>query len=91
MVWELYERLETEKRAVPLVGLGGIAYAEDALEFLMAGAAAVQVGSATFARPAAMPEIIEGIENYMLNAGIAAVQALCIRQRPVPSTFGSAD
>jgi dihydroorotate dehydrogenase (NAD+) catalytic subunit len=61
------------------VGLGGIACAEDALEFLMAGAAAVQVGSATFAHPSAMLEIIDGIEKYMRNAGIAGVENISIR------------
>ncbi|MDR1319798.1 MAG: dihydroorotate dehydrogenase [Treponema sp.] len=67
------------KPAVPLVGLGGIARAEDALEFLMAGAAAVQVGSATFAHPAAMIEIIEGIESYMRRKGIEKIGELSLR------------
>ncbi|MDR0589988.1 MAG: dihydroorotate dehydrogenase, partial [Spirochaetaceae bacterium] len=56
MVWELGEVLK-----VPVVGMGGIAGPEDALEFLLAGAAAVQVGSATFAHPATMTETIQGI------------------------------
>ncbi|MDR1575803.1 MAG: dihydroorotate dehydrogenase [Treponema sp.] len=83
MVWELYDALRTpgkaKKPAVPIVGIGGIARAEDALEFLMAGASAVQTGSATFAHPAAMPEIIDGIEEYMRSAGIAGVENISIR------------
>jgi dihydroorotate dehydrogenase (NAD+) catalytic subunit len=81
MVWELYGALrEPGAPAVPVVGMGGIARTEDALEFLMAGAAAVQVGSATFARPPAMIEIIEGIEAYMRRQGIASPAELDIRK-----------
>jgi dihydroorotate dehydrogenase (NAD+) catalytic subunit len=68
MVWELCYTVN-----VPVVGMGGIACADDALEFLMAGAAAVQVGSATFARPQTMIEIIEGIESYMRRYNFSAV------------------
>jgi dihydroorotate dehydrogenase (NAD+) catalytic subunit len=74
MVWELREAL-----SVPIVGMGGIARPEDALEFLMAGSAAVQVGSATFARPPAMLEIIDGIAAYMKRRGIAKLGELDIR------------
>ena len=49
---------------VPVIGMGGISTAEDALEFIMAGATAVQVGTATFANPNAMIEIIDGLETY---------------------------
>jgi dihydroorotate dehydrogenase (NAD+) catalytic subunit len=76
MVWELREAV-----TVPVVALGGIARAEDALEFLMAGAAAVQVGSATFAHPPAMLEIIEGIAAYMEKRGIRNLGELDIRGR----------
>jgi dihydroorotate dehydrogenase (NAD+) catalytic subunit len=79
MVWELYERLRAENCAVPIVGIGGIACAEDALEFLMAGAAAIQVGSATFPHPAAMIEIIDGIGRYMRKKRLAAVGDISIR------------
>jgi dihydroorotate dehydrogenase (NAD+) catalytic subunit len=74
MVWELWEAVD-----VPIVGMGGIAGTEDALEFLMAGATAVQVGSATFAHPATMTEIIDGIAEYMAQRGIARVRDLGIR------------
>jgi dihydroorotate dehydrogenase (NAD+) catalytic subunit len=74
MVWELREAVE-----VPLIGMGGIAAAPDALEFLMAGAAAVQVGTATFAHPPAMIEIVEGIAGYMHKWGIPRLADLSIR------------
>jgi dihydroorotate dehydrogenase (NAD+) catalytic subunit len=59
--------------------MGGIAGAEDALEFLMAGAAAIQVGSATFSRPQTMIEIIEGITSFMKKRGINNLAELNIR------------
>jgi len=91
MVWELCRKnmavklTKTAKLAkaakltkVPIVGMGGITCAEDALEFLAAGAAAVQVGSATFAHPITMIEVIEGIEKYMRQFGIATVDEIAI-------------
>jgi dihydroorotate dehydrogenase (NAD+) catalytic subunit len=83
MVWDLWEALRqpgTPAPAVPIIGMGGIAAAEDALEFLMAGAAAVQVGSATFPRPRTMVEIIEGLGAYMKKQGIKTLGELNIRQ-----------
>jgi dihydroorotate dehydrogenase (NAD+) catalytic subunit len=82
MVWELWDALRNPAnpcKAVPIVGMGGIAGPEDALEFLMAGAAAVQVGSATFARPPVMNEIIRGIYVYMEKNGMRSIAELCIR------------
>jgi dihydroorotate dehydrogenase (NAD+) catalytic subunit len=74
MVWELYEAVK-----VPIVGIGGIARAADALEYLLAGAAAIQVGSATFAHPPAMSEIIEGIKAYMKEREFDRIGSLSIR------------
>jgi dihydroorotate dehydrogenase (NAD+) catalytic subunit len=82
MVWELWQALRAPGAAgpaVPIVGLGGIALTEDALEFLLAGAAAVQVGSATFANPQAMTEIIDGIAAYMRDRGLRHTGELSIR------------
>ncbi|MDR2633206.1 MAG: dihydroorotate dehydrogenase, partial [Treponema sp.] len=80
MVWELYEALrEPGGAAVPLVGMGGIAGTEDALEFLMAGAAAIQVGSATFPHPQAMTGIIDGIASYMNKRNLGGIGELNIR------------
>jgi len=78
MVWELCREL---KPAVPIVGLGGIANTDDALEFLMAGAAAIQVGSATFPHPSTMIEIIDGIENYMRRLGIAKLEDIALNNK----------
>ena len=60
MVWEVARAV-----GVPVVGMGGIRYATDALEFIIAGATAVAVGSATFADPKAALDAIAGIEEYM--------------------------
>ena len=61
---------------LPIIGMGGIAAAEDAIEFLLAGATAVSVGTANFFNPYATAEIVEGIENYMKKYGIADVKEL---------------
>jgi dihydroorotate dehydrogenase (NAD+) catalytic subunit len=75
MVWELYEAV-----MVPIVGIGGIASASDALEFLLAGAAAVQVGSSTFAHPPLMNEIVTGIAEYMEERNYMETRELSIRR-----------
>ena len=74
MVWELYDVVK-----VPIIGIGGIACAADALEYLLAGAAAIQVGSATFAHPPAMNEITAGIKAYMKKWDFAKISSLSIR------------
>jgi dihydroorotate dehydrogenase (NAD+) catalytic subunit len=74
MVWELREAV-----TVPLIGMGGIACAEDAIEFLMAGAAAIQVGAATFAHPQTMTDIIDGIAAFMKKRGIRTIDEFDIR------------
>ena len=55
---------------VPVIGCGGIANAQDALEFIMAGASAIQVGSATYSNPRASLDVLEGIERFMEKEGI---------------------
>ena len=79
MVWELFDILKDAKIQVPIAGIGGIAGTEDALEFLMAGAAVIQVGSATFARPHTMTGIIDGIYRYMKNNGLSAISEISIK------------
>lgn len=66
---------------VPIIGMGGIATAEDALEFIMAGASAVSVGTANFYNPHATVEIAEGIENYMKKHQAADIYDLigCVK------------
>lgn len=58
---------------IPVVGMGGIADAEDAVEFLLAGASAVAVGAMNFINPYATVEIVEGIESYMKQYGITDI------------------
>jgi len=61
---------------IPVIGCGGITSAEDALEFIMAGASAVQVGSATFGNPRASLDILEGIERFMEAEGIQSLSEI---------------
>lgn len=61
---------------IPVVGVGGIATAEDALEFLMAGATAIQVGTATFVNPRACLEIVEGLEGFMQEEGLEDISRI---------------
>lgn len=61
---------------IPVVGMGGIASAEDALKFLMAGAVAVQVGTMTFANPASMLAIIDGLADYCKSEGLQNLQEI---------------
>ena len=75
MVWELHEIVR-----VPIVGIGGIACTADALEFLLAGAAAVQVGSATFVHPPLMNEIVNGIRDYMQEMMFMDTSLLSIKR-----------
>jgi dihydroorotate dehydrogenase (NAD+) catalytic subunit len=56
---------------IPVIGIGGIQTAEDALEFLLVGASAVQVGTANFRNPRASIEVLEGIERFFREQGIA--------------------
>jgi dihydroorotate dehydrogenase (NAD+) catalytic subunit len=65
MVWQTVQSVN-----IPIIGIGGIMTAEDALEFLIAGAAAVQIGTANFVNPRATVDIIEGIEAYLVEKNI---------------------
>ncbi len=68
MVWEAARRVR-----IPVIGIGGIQSAADALEFLLVGAAAVQVGTANFRNPRARIEIAEGIAEFLAGQRIASV------------------
>jgi len=61
---------------LPIIGMGGIATAEDAIEFILAGATAISVGTANFANPYATIEVIEGIEAYMKKYGVDDINDL---------------
>lgn len=66
MVWDVYEAVR-----VPVIGMGGIVTAHDAIEFMLAGATAVAVGTANFVDPTAMTRILDGIEAYCRERGVA--------------------
>lgn len=61
---------------LPIIGMGGICTAEDALEFILAGATAVSIGTANFTNPYAAKEVAEGIEAYMEQHQIADIKSL---------------
>ncbi len=71
MVYEVARAID-----LPVVGCGGITSASDALEFIMAGASAVQVGTAGLVNPSAPIEILEGVEKYMTQEGIEDITSL---------------
>jgi len=68
MVWQVAQTVN-----VPVIGIGGIMTAEDALEFLIAGAVAVQVGTANFINPCATTDIIDGIETFLIERNISDI------------------
>ena len=61
---------------IPIIGMGGITNTDDALEFILAGATAVSVGTANFANPYAAKEVAEGIENYMRRYQVEDIRDL---------------
>jgi dihydroorotate dehydrogenase (NAD+) catalytic subunit len=71
MVWEAAGAV-----SVPVIGMGGIMNARDALEFILAGARAVAVGTANFVTPTAAVDVVEGIESYMRDKGIEDINDL---------------
>jgi dihydroorotate dehydrogenase (NAD+) catalytic subunit len=68
--------------SVPVIGCGGITTGEDAAEFLLAGASAVQVGTATFRNPRAALDVLEGLEAYMLAENVVDVESLIGAAQP---------
>ena len=68
MVWQVVQATQ-----IPVIGIGGIMTAEDALEFLIAGAVAVQIGTANFVKPHATTDIIDGIEIFLAQRKIARI------------------
>ncbi len=78
MVYDLCQHMNTlpEAERVPVVGLGGISCWQDAVEFIMAGASAVQVGTATFANPRTMNDIAEGLAAFMARKGYPTIESM---------------
>lgn len=68
MVWETARKIN-----IPVVGIGGIMTAEDALEFLIAGATAVQIGTASFINPRAATDVLDGINRYLSENNLLSV------------------
>ncbi len=71
LVWEAAQAVR-----IPVIGMGGIMNTQDAIEFLIAGASAVQIGTANFINPYASVEIIEGIEKFMRSKKINNIQSI---------------
>jgi len=71
MVWECYKAVR-----IPIIGMGGIISAEDAIEFILAGASAVAVGTANFVNPKAAQDIIDGIRSFMIDEGVDNIKKL---------------
>jgi dihydroorotate dehydrogenase (NAD+) catalytic subunit len=67
---------------IPVIGLGGIAKAEDAVEYFLAGATAVQVGTANFYDPRATLHVLEGLEAFLKKKGLSSTQELVGKMKP---------
>ncbi|NTW34501.1 MAG: dihydroorotate dehydrogenase, partial [Bacteroidetes bacterium] len=71
MVWQVSQAVK-----IPVIGIGGINSAADAIEFILAGATAIQVGTANFIDPQISIKIMQGIENYLVRHKISSVKEL---------------
>jgi len=71
MVWQTAKTVK-----IPVIGIGGIMNADDAIEFFLAGASAIQVGTASFIDPQAAVSILEGIENYIIAKGFSDIREI---------------
>jgi len=77
MVWEVSQRVK-----IPVIGMGGIVKAEDAIEFILAGASAIQIGTANLVNPQTSTEVIQGIKKYLTDNKIHHVRRLIGLFRP---------
>ena len=71
MVWQVAKAVK-----IPVVGLGGISCANDAIEFLLAGASAIQIGTANFIDPTVTIKVIDGINDYLDQNGFTSVKEI---------------
>ncbi|MFA5356282.1 MAG: dihydroorotate dehydrogenase [Candidatus Omnitrophota bacterium] len=71
MVWEAYQKIK-----IPIIGMGGIMNSADAIEFFLAGASAISVGTANFINPAASIEVLEGIKKYLNRNKVKGIKDL---------------
>lgn len=70
-VWQVFKAVQ-----IPIIGMGGICTVEDALEFILAGASAISIGTANFVNPGVTLEVLEGIKNYMIDSGVINIKEL---------------
>ncbi|WP_408614661.1 dihydroorotate dehydrogenase [Lutispora saccharofermentans] len=75
MVWQAAEKVN-----IPIIGMGGISTWRDAIEFIMAGAAAISIGTANFYNPYAPIEVLDGIRNYMEYSGLNKIEEIKINR-----------
>lgn len=78
-LYRVWYTVETVR--IPVIGLGGIARAEDAVEFFLAGAGAVAVGTANFADPRTAIRVLQGLERYLARQGLTSVPEIAASQR----------
>ena len=81
MVWECFNTIK-----IPIIGMGGIAEAADAIEFMLAGSTAVQIGTANFADPYVWTKVLDGIDDYLRRHQIASVTDLVGKIDTTPRT-----
>jgi dihydroorotate dehydrogenase (NAD+) catalytic subunit len=79
MVWECYQLVK-----IPIIGMGGIADARDALEFMLAGATAVQIGTANFVDPFVWTKVLNGLTDYMTRHRVSRISDLIGAFDPTP-------
>ena len=77
MIWQAYNRVK-----IPIVGMGGVSNWKDAVELMLAGSTALQIGTAFFTNPYAPVEIIEGLNKYLDENGISSVTELTGKMIP---------
>lgn len=71
MVWQTYNAVQ-----IPIIGMGGISCWEDAIEFILAGSSAIQIGTYNFIDPTVSVKVVEGIQNYLVKHNIAHIKEL---------------
>jgi dihydroorotate dehydrogenase (NAD+) catalytic subunit len=71
MVWEVSQTVK-----IPVIGMGGITKAEDAIEFILVGATAVQIGTANLVNPKTSVEVIDGVKQYLVENNIDSLRKL---------------
>ena len=77
MVWEVSQKVK-----IPIIGIGGIMKAADAIEFMLGGASAIQIGTANLINPGTAIDVIHGIENYLIQHKLKRIQELIGLFRP---------